>query len=67
MARSLSMEGRKGLVRDAFDAFATYCSLGHDVTETNSWIQNGSTHQKSIEKRLYVFLVIYNYIKLDSY
>ena len=58
MARSLSVEGRKGLVRDAFDAFATYCSLGHDVTETNSWIQNGSDPSE-IDRKTAVCLFSY--------
>ena len=38
------MKSRKGLARDAFDTFATHAGLVYDVTDTDSWTQNGSTH-----------------------
>ena len=39
------MKSRKGLARDAFDTSATHADLViYDVTDTDSWTQNGRTH-----------------------
>ena len=37
-------EKQKRLVSDVFHTFATRVSLIYDVTDTDCWAQNGSTH-----------------------
>ena len=44
LVRSLPTKSRKRLVRDVFDTFATHARLVYDVTDTDYWAQNGSTH-----------------------
>ena len=46
LVRSFQMKSRKGLVRDVFDTFATRSGLVYDVTDTDCWTQNGSTHDR---------------------
>ena len=44
LIRSLHMRSRKKLTCDVIDTIATYVDPVHDVTGTDCWAQNGSTH-----------------------
>ena len=44
LVRSWPIESRKGC--EVFDTFATHASLSYDVTDTDSWAQNGSVHSR---------------------
>ena len=41
---SLPMESRKRLTHDVFHDVATHSGVVRDVTATDSWAQDGSTH-----------------------
>ena len=44
LAQSLPTKSRKRLAHDLFATFATHAGLVHDITDTDCWAQNGSTH-----------------------
>ena len=73
---SLRMKNKKGLAPDLFDTVVIHSSLVSDVTGTDFWAHNGSTHDHvfatfecqiltrfSIEKLLGVYFVFQPYRK----
>ena len=42
---SANEERKKWALWDVFDLFATHAGLVHDVTDTDCWAKNGSTHR----------------------
>ena len=44
LVRFLQMKSRKRMSHDVFDTFTPHSGLVHDVTNTDCWAQNGSTH-----------------------
>ena len=44
LVHSLSRKSREGLAHDVFDPFPTHASPICNVTDTDCWTQNGSTH-----------------------
>ena len=44
LVRSLTMKNRKRLAHNVPDTFGTHTGFVYDVTVTDCWAQNGSTH-----------------------
>ena len=60
---SIALKSKKGLARDVFDTFATHTDLAHDVTDTDCWARNDSTHGRCFVDFKHQFFQI---ISLDS-
>ena len=63
LVHSLQMKSKKRLAGNVFETFAAHSSLVHDITDTDSLAQNGSTHGSVIPTFKCQFLTGRNQVK----